>query len=324
MTGRIIGLGSYLPKKIMTNDDLAKIVETSDEWIQERTGIAQRHVMNPIEEKPSVMVGIAAKRALEDAGIDASEIDLIIASTTTPDKVFPGMACCAQEAIGADGAGCFDVNSACPGWIAAFNAAQSFIESGHAKTVMVAATEGLTNYVDWTDRGTCILFGDGAAAAILRADDSLEPVKMIMHATYNKAECLSCESMKQPNRLDEEGFVKSTYMQMAGRDVFRFAVTEVPKLINELSEKYEFDLNDVDYFVLHQANARIIETIAKRLDQDISKFPMTVHDTGNISTASIPNLLDVMKKDGRLKRGQKLVLASFGAGLTWAGCYIEY
>ena len=324
MTGRIIGLGSYLPKKIVTNDDLAKIVETNDEWIQERTGIAQRHIMDPIEENPSTMIAIAAQKALEDACIDASEIDLIIAASTTPDMVFPGMACYAQKAIAADNAGCFDVNSACPGWIAAFNAAQSFIEAGNAKTVMVAATEGLSNFVDWTDRGTCILFGDGAAAAILRADESLDKTKMVMHATYKKAECLSCESMKQPKRMDEEDFVKNTYIQMAGRDVFRFAVTEVPNLIKELSEKYEFNLDDVDYFVLHQANARIIETIAKRLDQDISKFPMTVHDTGNISTASIPNLLDIMKKDGRLKRGQKLVLASFGAGLTWAGCYIEY
>ena len=324
MTGRIAGLGSYLPKRIVTNDDLAAIVETSDEWIQERTGIAQRHISDPLVEKPSYMAGIAAQRALEDAGIDGSEIDLIVVSCTTPDKVIPTMACCVQEAVGADGCGCFDINSACPGWLAAYNTAQSFIESGNCSKALVVGVECLSNFVDWEDRGTCILFGDGAGAAVLVADGSASKNRFIMHATYNKAECLTAEARMQPKRWEEEGFLKNTMFQMNGRDVFRFAVTEVPKIITELSEKYDFSLDDIDLFILHQANARIIETIAKRLGQDISKFPMTVHDTGNTSTASIPSLMDRLKKEGKLVKGQKIVLSSFGGGLTWAANYIEY
>lgn len=324
MTGRICGIGSYLPEKVLTNEDMAKMVETSDEWIRERTGICERHIADPYKEKASQMAGIAAKRALEDAGIDASEIDLIVASSTTPDIIFPSIACCIQEAIGADGCGCFDVNSACPGWLAAYNTAQAFIESGNCKTVLVAASEGVTNFVDWEDRGSCILFGDGAGAVVLRAEEGHMPNKMIMHGTYKKAECLRLENKQQPGRASDEGFDKAALMYMAGRDVFRFAVTEVPAIITELSEKYSFSLDDVDWFVLHQANARIIETIAKRLGQDISKFPMNMMSTGNTSSASIPILLDEMKKDGRLKPGQKLVFSSFGAGLTWNANYIEF
>ncbi|MCR5060207.1 MAG: ketoacyl-ACP synthase III [Saccharofermentans sp.] len=323
MTGRIVGIGSYLPERIVTNDDLAKIVETSDEWIQERTGIKSRHVSDPLVEKPSMMAGEAAKRALADAGIDGSEIDLIVVSCTTPDLLFPSMACCVQKAVGAEGCGCFDVNSACPGWLAAFNTAQSFIESGNCKKALVVGAECLTNFVDWTDRGSCILFGDGAGAVVLSADETMPKNKFIMHATSVKADCLYCESRMQPKRWEEEGFLDNTYFRMAGRDVFRFAVTEVPKVINELSEKYEFSLDEVDYYILHQANARIIETIAKRLGQDLEKFPMTLFETGNTSTASIPTLLDTMKKDGRLKKGQKIVMSSFGAGLTWAANYFE-
>ena len=324
MTGRIIGLGSYLPKRIVTNDDLAEIVETSDEWIQERTGIKQRHLSDPLVEKPSMMAGEAAKAALEDAGLTAKDIDLIVVSCTTPDLVFPSIACSVQEAIGADGCGCFDVNSACPGWLVAYNAAQCFIESGNIKTALVIGSECLSNFVDWSDRGTCILFGDGAGAAVLAADEDEPKNKFVMRATYKKAECLHCENRMQPKRWDDEEFLKNTYFQMAGRDVFRFAVTEVPSIITELAEKFEVDLDDIDYFVLHQANARIIETIAKRLGQDISKFPMHLEETGNTSTASIPMLLDRMKKDGQLKRGQKIITASFGAGLNWAANYFIY
>ncbi|SCW58554.1 3-oxoacyl-[acyl-carrier-protein] synthase-3 [Ruminococcaceae bacterium YRB3002] len=324
MTGRITGLGSYLPEKILTNDDLAKMVDTSDEWIMERTGISTRHISDHIKELPSYMGGEAAKRALEDAGVDASEIDLIVVSCSSPDKMFPSMACYVQKAIGNDGCACFDVSSACPGWITAFNTAQCFIESGNARKALVVGTECLSNYVDWTDRSTCILFGDGAGAAVLEADDSMPRNQFIMHATSNKAECLVCEARMQPDRWEEEGFFKNTFFQMAGRDVFRFAVTEVPKVITELSEKCELNLDDIDWFILHQANARIIETIAKRLGQDISKFPMTVYDTGNISTASMPALMDRMKREGKLKKGQKIILSSFGAGLTWAASYIEF
>ncbi|MBR3533626.1 MAG: ketoacyl-ACP synthase III [Clostridiales bacterium] len=324
MTGKIIGLGSYLPPKLLTNDDLSKMVETNDEWITERTGIKRRHIADGIEDKSSTMAIKAAKAAVEDAGIDPKDIDLIVAASTTPDLLFPTMATSVQEALGCtEDVGCFDVNSACPGWIAAFNTVQGFIESGNSKLALVVGTETLSNFVDWTDRGTCILFGDGAGAAVLRAEEGKKN-EMIMRSSGKRGVCLHCENRKQPKRYDEEDFEQSTYFYMAGRDVFRFAITEVPRIIRDLSSKYGFSLDEVDYFILHQANARIIEATSKKLGIDISKFPMTLQETGNTSSASIPSLLSVMKKDGRLKKGMKLVLASFGGGLTWDANYIEY
>jgi len=324
MVGKITGLGGYLPPHIMTNDDLAKIVETNDEWITERTGIKRRHISDPLVDKPSVMAGIAAKAALEDAGISGEEIDLIVCASTTPDLVFPSLACSVQEAIGAgESCGCFDVNSACPGWIAAFTTAQSFIEAGRSQKALVIGSECLSNYVDWTDRGTCILFGDGAGAAVLEAADETH-VESLMRSSCIRGRCLHCETMKQPKRLDDPEFIKATNMFMAGREVFKFAVTEVPKIIRDLADKCSVDLNDVDYFILHQANARIIEATAKKLGIDISKFPMNIDETGNTSTASIPLLMSQMKADGRLVKGQKLILASFGGGLTWDAVYLEY
>lgn len=324
ITGKIIGLGSYLPPKVLSNDDLSKMVETNDEWITERTGIKRRHIADGIEDKSSTMAIKAAKAAVEDAGIDPMDIDLIVAASTTPDVIFPSIAVCVQEALGcSENVGCFDVNSACPGWIAAFNTVQGFIESGNSKLALVVGTETLSNYVDWNDRGTCILFGDGAGAAVLRAEEGKKN-ELIMRSSGKRGVCLHCENRKQPKRYDEEDFEQSTYFYMAGRDVFRFAITEVPKLIKDLAAKYNFSLDEIDYFILHQANARIIEATAKKLNIDIEKFPMTLQETGNTSSASIPSLLSTMKKDGRLKKGMKLVLASFGGGLTWDANYIEY
>lgn len=323
LTGKIIGLGSYLPPKILTNDDLSKMVDTNDEWITERTGIKQRHIADAVEDKTSTMACKAAKAAVEDAGIDPSEIDLIVAASTTPDLAFPGIACCVQGAIGADGCACFDVNSACPGFIAAYNTAQGFIESGNAKTVLVLGAECLSNFVDWEDRGTCILFGDGAGAAVLRAEEGMKN-SFIMKASMKRGECLHCESMKQPKRADEEGFLQSTFMFMNGREVFRFVVSEIPALIEELSQKYGFKMDEVDHFVFHQANRRIIEATAKKLSVPLEKFPMNIQNTGNTSSASIPILLTEMKKDGRLKKGDKIVMSSFGGGLTWGANYFVY
>lgn len=324
VTGKIIGLGSYLPPKVLSNDDLSRMVETNDEWITERTGIKRRHIADGKEDKSSTMAIKAARLAVEDAGIDPKDIDLIVAASTTPDVVFPSIAVCVQEALGcSEDVGCFDVNSACPGWIAAFNTVQGFIESGNSKLALVVGTETLSNYVDWNDRGTCILFGDGAGAAVLRAEEGKKN-EIIMRSSGKRGESLHCENRKQPKRYDEEDFEQSTFFYMAGRDVFRFAITEVPKIIKDLSVKYDFSLDEVDYFILHQANARIIESTAKKLNIDIEKFPMTLQETGNTSSASIPSLLSTMKKDGRLKKGMKLVLASFGGGLTWDANYIEY
>ena len=324
MTGKIIGLGAYLPEKVLTNDDLSKMVETNDEWITERTGIKERRISDPLTDKPSQMVVKAALQAVEDAGIDAKEIDLIITASTTSDLMFPTLSCVIHEALGcSEECGTFDVNSACPGWIAAFNAAQGFIETGNAKLALVAGVECTSNFVNWEDRGQCILFGDGAGAAILKAEEG-KPNQFIMRSSGRRKDCLHCDNAMQPARVDEEGFKELTKFNMDGREVFKFAVTEVPKIIRDLAAKYDFELEDIDWFVLHQANARIIEATSKKLKVGLEKFPMNIMRTGNTSSASIPVLLKEMKDNGQLKKGMKLVLASFGGGLTWDANYIEY
>lgn len=324
MTGKIIGLGSYLPEKVLTNDDLSKMVETNDEWITERTGIKERRISDPLTDKPSQMVVKAALQAVEDAGIDPKEIDLIITASTTSDLMFPTLSCVIHEALGcSEECGTFDVNSACPGWIAAFNAAQGFIESGNAKLALIAGVECTSNFVNWEDRGQCILFGDGAGAAILRAEEG-KPNQFIMRSSGRRKDCLHCDNAMQPARVNEEGFKELTKFNMDGREVFKFAVTEVPKIIRDLAAKYDFELEDIDWFVLHQANARIIEATSKKLKVGIEKFPMNIMRTGNTSSASIPVLLKEMKDNGQLKKGMKLVMASFGGGLTWDANYIEY
>lgn len=324
MTGKIIGLGAYLPEKVLTNDDLSKMVETNDEWITERTGIKERRISDPLTDKPSQMVVKAALQAVEDAGIDPKEIDLIITASTTSDLMFPTLSCVIHEALGcSEECGTFDVNSACPGWIAAFNAAQGFIETGNAKLALIAGVECTSNFVNWEDRGQCILFGDGAGAAILKAEEG-KPNQFIMRSSGRRKDCLHCDNAMQPARVDEEGFKELTKFNMDGKEVFKFAVTEVPKIIRDLAAKYDFELEDIDWFVLHQANARIIEATSKKLKVGLEKFPMNIMRTGNTSSASIPVLLKEMKDNGQLKKGMKLVLASFGGGLTWDANYIEY
>ena len=324
MTGKIIGLGSYLPEKILTNDDLSKMMDTSDEWITERTGIKQRHIADPIKDRPSIMVVKAAKQAVEAAGIDPQDIDLIVTASTTPDLIFPTMSTTIQEAVGAsENCGCFDVNSACPGFIAAYNTVESFIETGNAKLALIAGVECNSNFVDWTDRSSCILFGDGAGCAVVRAEEGKRN-EFIMRSSGKRGVCLHCESARQPYRKDEEGFDKLTEFNMNGREVFRFVVSEIPALIEELSQKYGFKMDEVDHFVFHQANKRIIEATAKKLGVPLEKFPMNIQNTGNTSSASIPILLTEMKKDGRLKKGDKIVMSSFGGGLTWGANYFVY
>ncbi|MEE3391793.1 MAG: beta-ketoacyl-ACP synthase 3, partial [Candidatus Cryptobacteroides sp.] len=239
MTGRIIGLGSYIPKKVVTNDDFAKFLDTSDEWITERTGIKERHIADHITEKPSTMAVEAAKKAIEDAGIDPKDIDLIVTACTTPDLVIPSMSCVVHEAIGAsENCGCFDVNSACPGFVAAFNTVQSFIESGNSKVALCIGSECNSNFANYEDRGTCILFGDGAGAAVLKADDNAKRNEFIMRSSGARGGCLHCEAARQPDRWEEEGFKTATSFYMQGREVFKFAVSEVPQIIKDLSEKY--------------------------------------------------------------------------------------
>ena len=321
--GRVIGIGSYLPEKIMTNDDLSRIVETNDEWITERTGIKERHISEPEKDTSESMAVEAAKRAVADAGIDPKEIGLIVVASTTPNVLFPVLSASVQAAVDADNAMCFDMNAACPGFLTAFVTAQNYIRSGMVKTALVIGTENLTNYVDFTDRGTCILFGDGAGACVITSDASLQ-YDAIMRAAGKRGECMHCESYMQKGKEKTPEFLKSNYIQMDGQTVFKFAVTEVPKVIEDLLAKTGTNPDEIDYFILHQANRRIIESVAKRLKQPIEKFPMNIEKTGNTSSASIPILFDEMKKQGLIGQGKKkIVMSSFGAGLLWGAVQTE-
>lgn len=315
MTGRVCGTGSYIPVYSMDNNDIAKLVETSDEWIRERTGIARRHIIT--NENTVTMAAEAAKEALKDAGIAPDEVELIIVSTISSNVIMPCAACEVQKEIGAVNASCFDLNAACSGFIFAYNTANAYIESGLCKTALVIGSESLSKLTDWSDRGTCILFGDGAGAAVLKADDSAG-FKPVAHSNGEKGAALTCTS-KHFAGDDDNGLMK-----MDGREVFNFAVRKVPEVIKEVIELNGLQIEDIDYFVLHQANRRIVESVAKRLATDIEKFPMNLMEYGNTSSATIPILLDELRKKGTLKKGQKIVIAGFGAGLSWGATILEW
>lgn len=316
---KIAGTGSFLPKRVVDNFEIARMVDTSDEWIQTRTGIRTRHIAT--DETVADMATEAAKRAVENAGVAPEEIDLIIVSTVSAEQSLPCVACEVQKALGAKGAAALDVNSACSGFITGYQMAAGQMKAGLVKTALVIGSECLSNYVDWTDRGTCILFGDGAGAAVLKADCSPEKlmVPCVLHADGSKGDSLTCSIGPGKNKVPYD-----EYYRMDGRAIFKFAVKKVPEVIHEILDLSGHTVEEIDYFVLHQANKRIIDAIAKRLHQDERKFPMNIMDNGNISSACIPMLLDNMNREGLLKPGMKLVLAGFGAGLTWGGFYLEW
>nr|WP_294494663.1 beta-ketoacyl-ACP synthase III [uncultured Mediterraneibacter sp.] len=319
MVGKICGTGSYVPPHVMDNDDLARIVDTNDEWIRERTGIGKRHIAE--DETTSYMAGQAALRAVSQSGIDPEEIDMILVATSSSETVFPCAACEVQRIIGAVHAVGYDLNAACTGFVLAFNTAQAYISAGFCKTVMVIGADSMSNLLDWTDRGTCILFGDGAGAVILKAAEG-EPVYMAAHSDGKKGPALTQLSRHRKDWENEQN--KESYLHMDGQGVFKFAVRKVPEIIEEVLEEAEMNLEDIDYFVLHQANKRIIEAAAKRLKVPIDKFPMNLEEYANTSAATVPILLDEMARGNMLCEGQKIMLAGFGAGLTWAACLFEW
>ena len=319
MVGKIYGTGSYVPEHVMDNDDLAKIVDTNDEWIRERTGIGRRHVIE--EETTSYMAGQAAARAVEQSGIDPAEIDLILVATSSSEVIYPCAACEVQKAVGAVHAAGYDLNAACTGFVLAFNTAQAYISAGLYRTILVVGAESMSNMVDWTDRSTCILFGDGAGAVILRAEEG-NPVYMAAHSDGVKGEALT--QLSRHRRGWEKEEEKESYIHMDGQAVFKFAVRKVPEIIEEVLGQTDVKLEVIDYFILHQANRMIIEAVAKRLKTDISKFPMNLEEYANTSAATVPILLDEMNRRGMFRRGQKIILSGFGAGLTWAACLFEW
>lgn len=320
MTIEIIGTGSCLPENKMTNDDLANIVETSDEWIVSRTGIHTRHIAK--EETTSSMASEAAKKAVEDAGVSPEDIDLIITATVSPDYAFPSTACIVQSDIGAVNAVAFDMSAACSGFIFALNTAYAYISAGIYKTALLVGAETLSRHVDWEDRSTCVLFGDGAGAAVVRRSEKgfisfeqgADGVKgMVLNCTY--------PPISNPCHVKERN---SGFMKMDGQEVFKFAVKKVPECIQSLLEKQNMTPQDVDWYLLHQANIRIIQSIAKRLQVSLDKFPSNLAEYGNTSAASVPILLDEVCKKGLIKEGDKVVLAGFGGGLTWGACLLEW
>lgn len=318
MAAKICATGSCLPRYQMPNEEWTGYVETSDDWIRERTGIESRHIAK--EESCVSLAAGAAKRALESANMTADAIDLLLVSTISSEYVMPCAACEVQAAIGADKAVCFDLNAACSGFILAYSTAVSGIEAGLYQTALVIGSECMSHLISWKDRSTCILFGDGAGAVLLKASDRRSYLP-VAHSDGRQKAALMMRSRHDGGR----DFLAAEYdLQMDGQAVFKFAVRKVPEVILEVLEKNHLRLEDIRYFLLHQANRRIIEAVARRLGIAVEKFPMNVAHCGNTSSASIPILLDELNHEGKLQRGDRLVLAGFGAGLTWGATVVEW
>lgn len=320
MTARIIGTGSAVPEQIVTNEDLSKIVETSDEWISSRSGIKERRVAK--EENTTSLAILAGKRALENAGVTAEEIEVIIVATCTPDYFFPNTACQVQEAIGAKHAVAFDLSAACSGFLFALSTAQAYIKGGIYQKALIVGAETMSKMIDWSDRSTCVLFGDGAGAAVVSAEET-GVLELVQKSDGTGKGVLSCKARETRNLLNHESETKE-YLYMEGQPVFKFAVKTVPECVEEILEKAEVKKEEIRYYILHQANSRIIQSVAKRLKEPEEKFPMNLSLYGNTSAASIPILLDEMNRNGMLNRGDKLVLSGFGAGLTWGAVLLEW
>ena len=319
---RIAGTGSYLPEKILTNADLEKIVETSDQWIRERTGIQQRHIA--AEGQTTVdLAEQAALRAMEAAGVTGAELDLIVMGTTTPDIIFPSSACLLQARLGANGCPAFDVNAACSGFIFALTTADKFIRSGAAKTVLVVGSETLTRMLDWSDRNTCVLFGDGAGAVVLKADAETGILSTHLHSDGGKKELLyNPVGVSAGFKLDEKN--AGVRVLMAGSDVFKYAVKALDSVVDEALEANGIDKAQLDWLIPHQANLRIIEATAKRLAMPMDRVVLTVHKHGNTSAASVPLALDEAVRSGKVQRGQLVLMEAFGGGFTWGSALMRY
>lgn len=318
---RIAGTGSYLPDNIVTNADLADKVETSDEWIRERTGIRQRHIALPGQTTGDLAFE-AATRALEAAGVAASEIDLLVLGTTTPDIIFPSTACLLQHRLGANGCAAFDVNAACSGFVYALGVADKFIRTGAAKTALVVGAETLSRMIDWTDRGTCVLFGDGAGAVVLKADDTPGILSTHLHADGGYEHLLYNPVGVSRGFKDEPNH--GIKVHMTGNEVFKVAVKTLDSVVDETLDANGLTRADLDWLIPHQANLRIISATAKRLQMSMDRVVVTVDRHGNTSAASVPLALDEAVRSGRVQRGELLLLEAFGGGFTWGSALIRY
>jgi 3-oxoacyl-[acyl-carrier-protein] synthase-3 len=317
---RISGTGSVLPEKILTNADLEKMVDTSDQWITERTGIKKRHVVQG--ETTCDIAEIAARRAIEAAGIKPKDIDLIVVATTTPDRVFPSTACLLQDRLDIHGCPAFDVQAVCTGFVYALGVADMFVTTGKSKHALVVGAETLSKITDWTDRATCVLFGDGAGAVVLSASDEPGILSTHLHADGKYKELLTVPAGISENY--EKLKAGEAYMEMKGNEVFKMAVNTLGRIVDETLAANNMKKSDVDWLVPHQANIRIITATAKKLNMSMDHVVVTVDETGNTSAASIPLALDIAVRDGRIKRGQTLMLEAFGGGFTWGSALLKY
>lgn len=321
-SSKIVGFESYVPKNVITNDELSNIVETSDEWIYTRTGISKRCLST--NENTSDFAINVGKKLIENANISPEDIDIVIVATITSDYLTPSTACIVQGAIGAKNALAFDINVACSGFVYALSIADKFLKSGVYKNAIVIGAETLSKLLDWSDRSTCVLFGDGSGGALLTASTDYNSII----AEDLKADGISWQAitggkLNNNNPFVEEKEQSSFYLQMNGRDVFNFATKTIPKSVNEVLSKANLTLDDIKYIVPHQANSRIVEVAAKKLKVSLDKFYLNLQNYGNTSAASIPIALAEMSKNGLLQKGDKIIITGFGAGLTWASMLIQ-
>ena len=315
---RILGTGSYLPANVVTNAMLAERVDTSDEWIVSRTGIRARHIADD-NEKTSDLALKAARAAIADAGIDAGEIDLIVLATTTPDMVFPSTACLLQEKLGIHGCPAFDVQAVCAGFMYALVTADNYIKSGMAKKALVVGAEIISRILDWEDRRTCVLFGDGAGAVVLGASDTpgLEHACLAADGRYNKI-------LNTPAQISGGKIQGLPFLNMDGPAVFKFAVKALSEIAATTLDQAGVSQDAVDWLVPHQANLRIISATAKKLGMGMDKVVVTLDRHGNTSAASVPSALDEAVRDGRIQRGQLVLLEAFGGGFTWGSALVRF
>jgi len=317
---RVLGTGGYLPETIRTNDDISMMVDTSDAWIYERTGIKRRRIAGP-EETASSMAEAAARQAIEMAGIDVQTIDLIIVATGTPDRIYPSTACLLQQRLGIQHCVGFDVQAACSGSVFALSIADQYLKTGFAKTALVVGTEICSRIVDWTDRGTCILFGDGAGAVLLAASDEPGILSTHIHSDGGYEDLLYCPNpqVAVASKRDEAGTIA-----MRGNEVFKVAVNTLGRIVDETLEANGLQQSDIDWLVPHQANTRIIAATAKKLGMSMEQVILTLENQGNTSSASVLLAFNEGVRDGRIQRGQMVLMEAFGAGFTWGSALIKY
>jgi 3-oxoacyl-[acyl-carrier-protein] synthase-3 len=318
---RIAGTGSYLPERVVTNEDLEKMMDTSDDWIRERTGIKRRHLAAEGETTSDLALAAAAQ-ALDMAGISAEDIDLIVVGTATPDKLFPATACIIQRRMGIRGCGAFDIQAACSGFVYGLDMADRYIRTGAAQNALVIGAETLSRITNWNDRTTAVLFGDGAGAVVLQACDEPGIISTHIHADGQY------EDLLQVPQGVSNGYdavrAEEAYIQMNGNAVFRRAVATLDSIARETLDRNGIDKHDLDWFVPHQANLRIISAAAKKLDMPMERVIVTVDEHANTSAASIPLALDAAVRDGRIKRGELLLFEAFGAGFTWGSALLRF